>query len=1179
MLHLILLLTRWILSTVFIVGLNVPAGAATFTVTTTADSGTDSLRAVIASANLTTETDIINFSLAANSTIILTGGQIEITKPVTIDGSGVTGLIVKGSSGNRVFQVSAGIAAQIKFLTLESIGSSSILGGIIYNNGGALELVNCTIQNSHANQGAIYNYKNVTYNGTLTVDSCIIKNNVAEFGAGVFNDGGTVNVSNCTFENNGSSLAGTGGGGIKNSTTGILNIVNSTFSGNQADIGGGIVNSGTLTVNNSTFFANKAINTDNREGGAIDNKSGATSTIINSTFSANTAGWLGGAIANFGTTNLIHVTLTENNVTDVTYGKGGGIYNDTGGILTVANSIISANSIMSTNTSPEIHNSGSVTVQGKNVIGFNGGSGIYGTTLNASTYSTPAFGAALTTLLGALQNNGGLTQTRAPTLGGLAHNTGDNTYTIGLSFDQRGEPRISAGTVDIGAVEIAATTTSFTLTVTAPSAGIITGTGINCSADCTETYTAGTLLTLTAVPNSGYMFTSWSGCIPLTGYPNQCQVTLDADKNVTALFAPVSMSLTVIKSGIGAGTVTSDSAIINCDTSCAANSATFSYGTAVTLTATAASGATFTGWSGACSGTGACFITMDAAKTVTAHFIPTYALTVSKTGSGDVNSIPTGIDCGAQCVASFDSDSIIALNANPATGFTFTGWSGACSGTGACSITMNTVHNVGAHFTANHYVITATADPIVGGSINCSPNPVTYNGTVNCTAVPNSGYTFTQFSGDCSGTICALTNITTNKTVTAHFTLNSIPLTVIKNGTGSGIVTSAAAEINCGINCAANFESGSSITLTATPTTGSLLSGWSGCIPLTHDPNQCDVTLTTAQTVTATFRSAITLALNDTGINTCGNTATNNVPCPVAGFPGQDAEYGNNQFNFTKLDLYGAELAATATNHACVRDNVTGLIWEIKTKNSGSRDAHLLYTWEERLAYVQTVNAMHLCGFSDWRVPDIKELTSIVNYQHSIPKPASVSDYFSDFSGALFFWSESTSIDMINKAWFLYFTNGVANYGDRSKSYHLRLVRGAQTNDTFIEHGDGTISQTNTGLMWAKCSEGQSGSTCAGTATTLNWEQALTTADNAHLAGYSDWRLPNIKELQALIDYKRAGNPKLDPSYFPNTPAAAFWSSTPFALYARYAWYLYADGYLGSHFRTKNFHVRLVRNQ
>src|SRR5262245_31559044 len=122
---------------------------------------------------------------------------------------------------------------------------------------------------------------------------------------------------------------------------------------------------------------------------------------------------------------------------------------------------------------------------------------------------------------------------------------------------------------------------------------------------------------------------------------------MDAAKSVTATFAaaPVTYSLTVTKAGTGSGTVTSSPAGISCGTTC---SGSYNSGTAVTLTAAAASGSTFSGWSGACTGTGSCSVTMDAAKSVTANFDPvTYSLTVTEagTGSGTVTSSPAGISC------------------------------------------------------------------------------------------------------------------------------------------------------------------------------------------------------------------------------------------------------------------------------------------------------------------------------------------------------------------------------------------------------------------------------------------------------------------------------------------------------------------------------------------------------
>ena len=125
----------------------------------------------------------------------------------------------------------------------------------------------------------------------------------------------------------------------------------------------------------------------------------------------------------------------------------------------------------------------------------------------------------------------------------------------------------------------------------------------------------------------------------------------------------------------------------------------------VTLTASAAGGSTFNGWSGGgCSGTGTCSVTMSAATTVTATFTAQsqqFNLTVSKsgTGSGTVTSSPAGINCGATCTASYTSGTVVTLTASAAGGSTFSGWSGGgCSGTGTCSVTMNAATTVTATF-------------------------------------------------------------------------------------------------------------------------------------------------------------------------------------------------------------------------------------------------------------------------------------------------------------------------------------------------------------------------------------------------------------------------------------------------------------------------------------------------
>jgi hypothetical protein len=164
---------------------------------------------------------------------------------------------------------------------------------------------------------------------------------------------------------------------------------------------------------------------------------------------------------------------------------------------------------------------------------------------------------------------------------------------------------------------------------------------------------------------------------------------------------PGQYTLTVSRSGTGSGTVTSSPSGINCGSDC---NETYNQGTSVTLTATPASGSTFEGWSGACSGAGDCSVTMDSDKTVTAIFNlqqQQYSLTVvnSGTGSGTVTSSPSGINCGSDCNETYSKVQKVKLTAKADANSTFTGWSGACSGPGSCQVTVNGPTTVTASFT------------------------------------------------------------------------------------------------------------------------------------------------------------------------------------------------------------------------------------------------------------------------------------------------------------------------------------------------------------------------------------------------------------------------------------------------------------------------------------------------
>lgn len=167
---------------------------------------------------------------------------------------------------------------------------------------------------------------------------------------------------------------------------------------------------------------------------------------------------------------------------------------------------------------------------------------------------------------------------------------------------------------------------------------------------------------------------------------------------------PPNQTLSVTFAGSGAGSV-SDGASLNCAASCQHQ---YPQGTVVHLTETPAAGSAFAGWSGGgCSGTGPCAVTMSADEAVTATFNTTppvmHMLAVSRSGSGSgsVTSTPAGIDCGSTCLSEFDTGTQVMLTATAGSGSTFDGWSGGgCSGTGTCTVTLNSDTTVTADFTA-----------------------------------------------------------------------------------------------------------------------------------------------------------------------------------------------------------------------------------------------------------------------------------------------------------------------------------------------------------------------------------------------------------------------------------------------------------------------------------------------
>ena len=319
---------------------------------------------------------------------------------------------------------------------------------------------------------------------------------------------------------------------------------------------------------------------------------------------------------------------------------------------------------------------------------------------------------------------------------------------------------------------------SFSLSVTRAGNGIgsvaASSGGLLCGITCSATYAGGSSVTLTATAGTNSRFTGWSGACTGTG---ACVVSMTAARSVTATFDVSRYTLSVSRSGEGAGSVSSSPSGISCGATCSASMAA---GASVRLTATAAKGSKFAGWTGACSGTGNCTVSMNAAITVGARFdrVP-YPLSYSRRGNGDGQAtvLNTGTVCSAACSINFLSGTVVRLSAAPDPASAFVGWSGGCSGSGTCQVTLDNAKRVSANFRKVKSTLTTTVQGGTGGNIvvsgvNCANQCQTLmakTDKVAVTASPAAGWRLQKWTGACSGTGTCSVRMSSDKKVGAIF--------------------------------------------------------------------------------------------------------------------------------------------------------------------------------------------------------------------------------------------------------------------------------------------------------------------------------------------------------------------------------------------------------------------------
>ncbi|MGD1822662.1 MAG: DUF1566 domain-containing protein [Pleomorphochaeta sp.] len=278
---------------------------------------------------------------------------------------------------------------------------------------------------------------------------------------------------------------------------------------------------------------------------------------------------------------------------------------------------------------------------------------------------------------------------------------------------------------------------------------------------------------------------------------------------------------------------------------------------------------------------------------------------------------------------------------------------------------------------------------------------------------------------------------------------------------------------------------------------------------------------------------------------------------------GQSATYDANGIlieDMNEDNIYYGSDATVEGNALSYQDNEDGTVTDLNTGLMWQQTPDFnRYTYDEAVAYCEN---LEIGGYTDWRLPTIKELYSLAYFNGEIiPEGESTpyidTDYFDfQYDRLLFagqYWSST-----------IYVKNGVQNYEEHGsllggfgfnfadghiKSYetsyffdgtaiteedgimipgcYVRAVRGTTTlyDMNYNDNGDGTITDNSTNLMWAQDDSIE----------TMDWIEALAYANESELGGYNDWRLPNSKELESLVDYKKTDFPAINTDFFNTT--------------------------------------------
>src|SRR5213593_3490672 len=372
-------------------------------------------------------------------------------------------------------------------------------------------------------------------------------------------------------------------------------------------------------------------------------------------------------------------------------------------------------------------------------------------------------------------------------------------------------------------------------------------------------------------------------------------------------------------------------------------------------------------------------------------------------------------------------------------------------------------------------------------------------------------------------------------------------------------------------------------------------------------------------------RGAWACPLLATGQTTCWDSNGNVIPCAGTGEDGDLRE--------------GAPLAYVDNGDGTVTDVTTGLMWEKLSHDGTVHDDHNTYTWANAISgHVATLNRTNFARHNDWRLPNVRELLSIVTYQNLLPTVApafdnhcssgcSVTSCSCTFSGDT--WTSTSEADSPWNTWFVDFQDGQVGAGLEHGTGPVRAVRDGSggcplpaTGQTtcwdssgnaiscagtgedgedrkgaplaYDDNGNGTVTDLNTGLVWEKVSDD---GTVHDKDNLYSWANAFTgrvaTLNATSFAGHTDWRLPNVRELQSIVNYQ-SSNPMVSSAFKTNcapgcpatgcscTASGNYWSSTSSVSSPSRAWFVSfrygnVDAFSSSGSKSVAAFVRAVR--